>query len=375
MLELYKKRLGYNKQKPYDYGSIIRQQNTEIIEQSFERDAAYIMCLINGEAIEAKYFYGSAGDVNKDEPRYNLQFRSGVHYPIGTIVSIEEEEYEESEYTYWEREEIEDRPCYILDGVHYRRWMIVNKTKELQFRKYYILPCDWCLKWICNGKLYKQVGVMRIRSSYSSGIYQQYQLTTMEAQDGIWLPMNEKTATVELDQRVMIGDYRSLNPQAYKVSDYYSNHPIGIMKVTLYRVEVDPTDDKVNLIANGLHFKEKEEPEIPKETKLEFSVNITPTHGKTSTFTPHYYVDGEEIDISTLGYPINWYVQPTAGTEPELVNFIKNNVSIVGSGDQPTFKISCSKNTGIITKQITVTLWIQDGTDDNLRVEETYKIK
>ena len=91
MFELYKKKLGYGEQKSYDYGKMLRSHNNEISNQSFEYDAAYIKCLINGETVDAKYFYGSAGDVNKDEPRYNLQFRSGVHYPIGSIVSIEEE--------------------------------------------------------------------------------------------------------------------------------------------------------------------------------------------------------------------------------------------------------------------------------------------
>ena len=376
MFELYKKKLGYGEQKSYDYGKMLRSHNNEISNQSFEYDAAYIKCLINGETVDAKYFYGSAGDVNKDEPRYNLQFRSGVHYPIGSIVSIEEEEYDESEYAYWKREDIEDRPCYIMNGIHYRRWIIVNKTKELQFRKYYILPCDWCLKWICEDpdgvrRLHKQVCIMRIRSSYSSGIYQQYQLTTMEAQDGVWLPMNEKTATIALDQRVMVSDYRSLNPQSYKVSDYYSNHPIGVLKVTLYRDTVISSDDKENLIADGIGFEDPKEPIVPSETKLILSFNVTPTGGRTTTFTPHYYVDGEEIDITTLGFPIQWYVN---AAESKYHDLIGNNVEVVGEDTEETFKIKLSKNPNILAKGIIVTLWIDDGAS-GIRVDETYEIE
>ena len=372
MLELYKKRMNYNKTGRYDYGSAIREQNNEIFESIFEQDSAYIKCRINGEDVEARFYYGSSGDVNKDEPRFNLQFRSGIHYRIGTIVSIEEEEYDESEYEYWEREDIDDRPCYIEDGIHYRRWLIVNKTKELQFRKYYILPCDWCLKWIYNGKLYKQVGVMRIRSSYSSGIYQQYQLTTMEAQDGIWLPMNENTANLGMDQRVMIGDYVSLNPQSYKVTDYYSNHPIGILKLTLYRVETDPSDDKINLIANGIGFEEPVEEPVPTGTELNISYDIPITTGRTTTFSACYYVNGAETDIASLGYPIKWYIHHAS--DEKAYKLVDDNVFIVGNDDGSICKIKCNDNPNLINRKVTVTLWIDDGTD-NLTVKEDYEIE
>ena len=193
----------------------------------------------------------------------------------------------------------------------------------------------------------------------------------MEAQDGVWLPMNEKTATIALDQRVMVSDYRSLNPQSYKVSDYYSNHPIGVLKVTLYRDTVISSDDKENLIADGIGFEEPKEPIVPSETKLILSFNVTPTGGRTTTFTPHYYVDGEEIDITTLGFPIQWYVN---AAESKYHDLIGNNVEVVGEDTDETFKIKLSKNPNILAKGIIVTLWIDDGAS-GIRVDETYEIE
>lgn len=287
MFDLYKKRLNLYGKTPSNY---FKDSHDESINASFCYDPNYKRCLLNGNYVDAKFQHGSITDVDDDRPYYYLEFRPdepllGITYDnqgtpvapqihVGTILDMPEDHPLVSDYDWWAHRESDQkyRGCYISeDGIYYRRWMIVNILHHEQDRKYIILECDWCLNWIADGVRHKQLGVMRVRNSYSSGIYEKYYMTQVEAQDAIWLPTTNMTKTLTYDQRFLISDNEQ-HPQAYKLSGVYTTKPIGMTRLILTQVTLEPDDDNSNMLANGLseYVDESYIPEIdePDTTQL-----------------------------------------------------------------------------------------------------------
>lgn len=143
MLELYRKRLAV--QGEY-MGEALKKQSDMIMDATFNRDIAYRLCYIDGKPVDAKYIVYTYYSISKDAVDYHLQFRPGVHYPIGSYVDIPD------------------------DTNTYNRWLIVGRSDEPQFPKYNILKCNWTFKWIVDGQIYECLGVLRKRNSYNSGL-------------------------------------------------------------------------------------------------------------------------------------------------------------------------------------------------------------
>lgn len=285
MLELYRKRLSVHGATPSNY---FQNSHDDIINASFVFDPNYKKCLLNGYQIDAKFQRGSTTDVDDDRPYYYLEFRPdepmlSVTYNedgtsvspqvyIGAIIDMPEDHPLISDYDWWTNKETDPkhRGCYIAeDGTYYRRWMIADILRHEQDRKYIIQECDWCLNWIdANRVRHKQLGVMRVRNSYSNGIYEKYYMTQVEAQDSIWLPTTDETKTLTYDQRFLISD-NELHPQAYKLSGIYTTKPVGLTRLILTQVVTESDDDFTNMLANGLSgytdttdIVEPEEPDV-----------------------------------------------------------------------------------------------------------------
>ena len=116
------------------------------MNQTFTNDIAYRKCYIDGEPVDAKYITYTYYSISKDFVDYHLQFRPGVHFPMGKYVDIPD------------------------DTGTYNRWLIVGRSDEPQFVKYNILKCNWVLKWIIDGEIHECLGVLRSRNSYNSGL-------------------------------------------------------------------------------------------------------------------------------------------------------------------------------------------------------------
>ena len=267
MFDLYKKRLNVYGKTPSNY---FKDSHDESVNASFCYDPNYKRCLLNGHPVDVKFQHGSTTDVDDDRPYYYLEFRPnepllGTTYDndgmlvvpqicIGAILDMPEDHPLVSDYDWWAHREADPkyRGCYVAeDGTYYRRWMIVDILRHEQDRKYIILECDWCLNWIVNGIRYKQLGIMRVRNSYSSGIYEKYYMTQVEAQDAIWLPTTDITKTLTYDQRFLISDNEQ-HPQAYKLSGVYTTKPVGMTRLILTQTVLEPDDDFSNMLANGL---------------------------------------------------------------------------------------------------------------------------
>ena len=143
MLEAYKKRLN---QKGKYMGEVLKRQSDVIMDKTFTRDIAYRLCYIDGEPVDAKYITYTYYSISKDAVDYHLQFRPGVHYPIGKYIDVPD------------------------DTGTYNRWLIVGRSDEPQFVKYNILKCNWIFKWVKDGIIYECLGVLRKRNNYNSGL-------------------------------------------------------------------------------------------------------------------------------------------------------------------------------------------------------------
>lgn len=294
MFDLYKKRLNASGKTPSNY---LKNSHDDAINASFCYDPNYKKCLLNGYQVDAKFQLGSTTDVDDDRSYYYLEFRPdepllGVTYDdeglpivpqirVGAIIDMPEDHPLISDYDWWALRETEPehRGCYVSeDGTYYRRWMIADILRHEQDKKYIILECDWCLNWIDANRIrHKQLGVMRVRNSYSSGIYEKYYMTQVEAQDSIWLPTTNETKTLTYDQRFLISD-NELYPQAYKLTGVYTTKPIGITRLILTQVVAESDDDAENMLANGLsdYVDEVEIPEVQEpDTSQSFYVNGT----------------------------------------------------------------------------------------------------
>ncbi len=152
-----------------------RQYSHDIFNQTFDEDAAYRQCYIydyehddhkdmakgmshegsSKTAIDTKYLVTQYGSLSKDQVEYHLVFRYGqepisyysesfganAEFPIGLYVDVPDENGE------------------------YRRWMICSRDMEPDFVKYSILPCNYLLHWVKNGRLFKMWGIARLRNS------------------------------------------------------------------------------------------------------------------------------------------------------------------------------------------------------------------
>lgn len=247
MLELYKKRL---RASGNHMGEALKNQSDMIMNNTFTRDIAYRKCYIDNQPVDAKYLVHTYYSISKDAVDYHLQFRPGVHYPIGTYVDIPD------------------------DVGTYNRWLIVGRSDEPQFVKYNVLKCNWTFKWIVNGVVHECLGVLRSRNSYNSGLWTDFYSTTVENQTQLIVPTNEITQTIYYNMRFLISDNKT-NPIAWEVSKLEDTFPVGITKITLKQDLFNPnTDNKELMIAD--YYKNKVLDENPEKVEYEITYSGKP---------------------------------------------------------------------------------------------------
>lgn len=191
------------------------KQSDMIINETFSRDPAYRKVVLThapsnmyNVEFDAKYLVQSYYNITKDEVDYYLQFRPHVQVPIGSYVDVPDD-----------------------NGV-FERWLIVAYDDRPQFPLYYILKCNWTLKWVYEGKVYKVLGVLRNQNSYNSGVWTDYATTSVENQNKFWMPTTPYTQIVNYNQRVLINDKGREIPIAWMVSKVEDVQPVGITKLT-----------------------------------------------------------------------------------------------------------------------------------------------
>lgn len=129
--------------------------NTDVaINATFKRDPAYREVIVTHmpseiefQKYDAKFIIDTRRAISGDEEVYKLQFRPHVKVPVGSYVDIPN------------------------DIGELERWLIILDDHQPQFQMYYILKCNWVLKWVYEGKVYKCECVQRTQSSYNSGLW------------------------------------------------------------------------------------------------------------------------------------------------------------------------------------------------------------
>ncbi len=333
MNELYKARL---KAQGSYMGETLKNQSDTIMNETFTNDIAYRLCYIDGYSVDAKYIVHTYYSISKDAVDYHLQFRPGVHYPLGTYVDIPD------------------------DTNTYNRWLIVGRSDEPQFVKYNILKCNWTLKWIYEEQTYECLCVLRSRNSYNSGLWLDYYTTSPENQTQVWLPTNPITQTIDYNMRFLISDNTD-RPIAWEVSKLEDLFPQGILKITLRQSLYNPNvDNKELMIAD--YYKSNI---IPDPKPEEFLPIIMPDLTITYSGKPLVKVCGsyKAFSVNSENFEnfdptkVSWKI---VGLNPEDYTTLLN---------LPVIKIKMSKDYSLIGKVFTLELYYEETLSDSVEIE------
>lgn len=336
MLEHYKRFL---KARGNWNGDAINTNSIQLMNATFKNDPAYRIATINNEKIEIKYFVSQKYSIAKDQVDYLIQFRPGVHYPIGTYIDIPD------------------------DVGDYHTWLIVGRNNEPLFVKYNILMCNWTFKWIYKGKVHSCLGVIRSRNSYNSGVWTDYMVTSIENQISFWLPTNDSTNTIDYDQRFLICMNKEY-PIAWSVTKREDVIPIGITKFTLKQDKYNPMEDNPDLMIANYYSTTLPPEELP-ETAVEKSVIISYSGsmpnikcgGSAKTFTATFYNSQKE---ELLDEVCNWDV--------EIADKYRDYLDIQVQDNQ--LKLKCKDFYEVIGEPITIHVSNKDNScEDILKLE------
>ena len=212
MLDLFKARMaaqGAGQSQAY------RRNADMVIDKTFKRDPAYREVYVThapsdmfNVKYDAKFFINTRRSLASDEEDYNIQLRQHMSIPVGSYIDIPDNNGE------------------------LERWLVVLKDSHPQFPTYYVLKCNWTLKWKVGNIIYSILGVLRTQSSYNSGVWTDYVMTSVENQQKFWCPTTPYSQTINYDQRVLMNEPGRPIPIAWRVSKYEPLQPLGVTKLT-----------------------------------------------------------------------------------------------------------------------------------------------
>lgn len=249
------------KNRGKNLSQIRKNQADEIMNISFTGDIGYKRVYIldseNGwKYTDAKYIKHSNVSIEKDDVDTYLQFRPKEHYPIGTYVFIPND-------TTFDLDDIDKTNP--LSGNVSKLWMIVGRNDATQFARYMVLKINWNFKWVYGSgdkkNIYSIWGIARNANSYTSGIWNDQYVNSLNNVTSMWLPNTHyiygdkgimsyniaDTRLVTIQQRIMI-TLNTLYPNCYMVSKVIDMSPKGIIKLTLKQDDYDPSRDNANLL-------------------------------------------------------------------------------------------------------------------------------
>ena len=249
----------YLRNRGNNLAQIRRQQSDAIINATWTGDPTYkrvyILTKDGWKWEDVKYQYHQSQSVAKDNVDYYLQFRPGVHYPIGSYVLIPDDTSTElnlstSEIANPFTQPIERRTQW---------WLIVDRDNQNAYVRYNVLQCNWNFQWVYNGKIESIYAVVRSANSYTSGIWRAEMTITLDNLTGFWSPDTysvygdklkelglSDTRTIAHDQRFLLTT-NDLDPKAYAVTKVVEVSPVGLFKFSLKQDEFNPKRDNVKL--------------------------------------------------------------------------------------------------------------------------------
>ena len=272
-------------------------QSDRIMDASFTGDVGYkkvyILTRDNGwQYVDAKYSKHATPSILRDAVDYYLQFRPGIHFPVGSYVFIPDD-------TSFDLNISEEHP---LEGDVSNLWLIVGRNNSKQFVRYQVLKVNWNFKWVHQVgdkvKVLNCLGCARNANSYTSGVWNDFYVTALDNVTSAWLPntahvygdkMSEyglcDIRTITIQTRMMIS-LNNINPNCYMVSKVLDMSPQGVLKLTLKQDDYNKRRDNPEIMVCDYYT------DFGEITTTEPDPIISPE--KTSTIT--------QVEISANGF-------------------------------------------------------------------------
>ena len=323
-------------------GQIYKEQSDDLMEWTWENDiqskTAYIYDFFHDDQprlaegmtyenttktrIDVKFIVKSYQSMDKDQVDYYIQFKptQKTHFSEGDELYYFETDYRKKYHNDNFIGLFIDIPN---DENIYEKWMILRTEPANQFPKYLILKCNYELMWIENNgteKIKRRMwSVLKMQSSYNSGLWTDLRFTSQENQNKVWLPLNPITEKIwytmdsSKNMRVLVSSYTD-NAIAWTISKVENAQPLGIQKLTLYQDFFDQHRDYIekdsdgNIIGMWANYFDSEiaptDPSTPTPTpssitaKISASTSTIKVGGSYKNLTVNLFNDSNE-DITT----------------------------------------------------------------------------
>ena len=260
-------------------GQIYKEQSDDMMNWTWDNDIQSKICYIydfyhddqprlaegmtyentTKTRIDAKFIVKSYQSMDKDQVEYYIQFKptQKTHFSEGDELYYFETDYRKKYHNDNFIGLFIDIPN---DENIYEKWMILRTEPANQFPKYLILKCNYELMWIENNgteKIKRRMwSVLKMQSSYNSGLWTDSRFTSQENQDKIWLPLNPITEKIwytnesSKNMRVLVSSFTD-NAIAWQISKVENAQPLGVQKLTLYQDFFDQHRDYIEKDENG----------------------------------------------------------------------------------------------------------------------------
>lgn len=300
-------------------GQIYKEQSDWAMEQTWDNDIQSKICYIydfyhddqprlaegmtyentTKTRIDAKFIVKSYQSMDKDQVDYYIQFKptQKTHFSEGDELYYFETDYRKKYHNDNFIGLFIDIPN---DENIYEKWMILRTEPANQFPKYLILKCNYELMWIENNgteKIKRRMwSVLKIQSSYNSGLWTDLRFTSQENQDKVWLPLNPITEKIwytnesSKNMRVLVSSFTD-NAIAWQISKVENAQPLGVQKLTLYQDFFDQHRDYIEKDSDG---------NIIGMWASYFDSEIAPTDPDTPTTTPSSITARISASTSTI---------------------------------------------------------------------------
>lgn len=300
-------------------GQIYKEESDWAMEQTWDNDIQSKICYIydfyhddqprlaegmtyentTKTRIDAKFIVKSYQSMDKDQVEYYIQFKptQKTHFSEGDELYYFETDYRKKYHNDNFIGLFIDIPN---DENIYEKWMILRTEPANQFPKYLILKCNYELMWIENNgteKIKRRMwSVLKMQSSYNSGLWTDLRFTSQENQDKVWLPLNPITEKIwytnesSKNMRVLVSSFTD-NAIAWQISKVENAQPLGVQKLTLYQDFFDQHRDYIEKDSDG---------NIIGMWASYFDSEITPTDPSTPTTPPSSITARISASTSTI---------------------------------------------------------------------------
>lgn len=300
-------------------GQIYKEQSDWAMEETWDNDIQSKICYIydfyhddqprlaegmtyentTKTRIDAKFIVKSYQSMDKDQVEYYIQFKptQKTHFSEGDELYYFETDYRKKYHNDNFIGLFIDIPN---DENIYEKWMILRTEPANQFPKYLILKCNYELMWIENNgteKIKRRMwSVLKMQSSYNSGLWTDLRFTSQENQNKVWLPLNPITEKIwytnesSKNMRVLVSSFTD-NAIAWQISKVENAQPLGVQKLTLYQDFFDQHRDYIEKDSDG---------NIIGMWASYFDSEIAPTDPSTPTTTPSSITARISASTSTI---------------------------------------------------------------------------